>query len=155
MFAQFQREVYDKITDSERTEFNRYKREADRIPRWPQNWNRTYELASDTPAFGVLMLHGIPIVHTVCGPLARQLQEDGGEVLGLRIPGHGTMPSGLIHATFEDMAAAVRIGIKHLQPEVGNRPIFIVGYSNGGAFAIHYGLASLEEANCLDLPESS
>jgi alpha-beta hydrolase superfamily lysophospholipase len=79
--------------------------------------------------------------------LGRQFQEDGGDVLGLRMPGHGTTPSGLIHATFQDMAAAVRIGMKDLKRKVGDRPIFMVGYSNGGALATNYSLASVEDGN--------
>ena len=146
LFAQLQSEVYAKIDDSERTEFNRYNEGSRSDPaRWPQNWNRTYKLTSDTPAFGVLMLHGYSDSPYSLRILARQLHEDGGELLGLRIPGHGTAPSGLMHTTFGDMAAAVRIGIKHLASRVGDKPIFIVGYSNGGALAIHYALASLEE----------
>ena len=147
LFAQLHSEVYARIDDSERTGFNRYNEGSRSDPaRWPQNWNRTYELASDAPGFGVLMLHGYSDSPYSLRTLARQLHEDGGEALGLRIPGHGTVPSGLIHTTFGDMTAAVRIAIKHLASRVGDKPIFIVGYSNGGALAIHYALASLEEA---------
>jgi hypothetical protein len=59
LFAQLQREVYDKITEAERTDFNRYNSGSKSDPAiWARNWNRTFELASDNPAFGVLLLHG-------------------------------------------------------------------------------------------------
>ena len=146
LFAQLQSDVYDKITDAERTDFNRYNSGSKSDPAsWPRNWNRTFELTSDNPAFGVLLLHGYSDSPYSLLTLGRQLQEDGGDVLGLRIPGHGTAPSGLIHATFKDMEAAVRIGMKHLKSRLGNRPIFIVGYSNGGALATDYSLASVED----------
>ncbi len=148
LFAQLQRDVYDKITETERTDFNRYNAGSKSDPAiWPHNWNRTFELANDTPAFGVLLLHGYSDSPYSLLTLGRQLHEDGGDVLGLRMPGHGTAPSGLIHATLQDMAAAVRIGMKHLKSRVGDRPIFIVGYSNGGALATNYTLASLEDGN--------
>lgn len=146
LFTQLQSEVYARIDDAERTEFNRYNAGSRSDPAtWPQNWNRTYQLRSDTPSFGVLMLHGYSDSPYSLRTLARQLHEEGGEVLGLRIPGHGTAPSGLIQTTFADMAAAVRIGMRHLENRVGDKPIFIVGYSNGGALATHYALASLEQ----------
>lgn len=146
LFAQLKSEVYDKIDDGERTQFNRYNAGSKSDPAaWPQNWNRTYQLTRDAPAFGVLMLHGYSDSPYSLRTLARQLHEDGGEVLGLRIPGHGTAPSALIQTTFADMAAAVRIGMKHLASRVGDKPIFIVGYSNGGALATHYALASVED----------
>jgi alpha-beta hydrolase superfamily lysophospholipase len=148
LFAQLQSEVYAKIDDGERTEFNRYNQGSKSDPAtWPRNWNRTYELASDTPAFGVLMLHGYSDSPYSLRDLARQLHAEGGDVLGLRIPGHGTAPSALIQTTFDDMAAAVRIGMKHLAGKMGDKPIFIVGYSNGAALATHYTLASVEDAS--------
>lgn len=150
LFAQLQREVYDKITETERTDFNRYNSGSKSDPAiWPRNWNRTFELTSNNPSFGVLLLHGYSDSPYSLLTLGQQLHADGGDVLGLRIPGHGTAPSGLIHATFKDMEAAVGIGMKHLKSRLGNRPIFIVGYSNGGALATDYSLASVEES---DLP---
>ena len=146
LFAQLQSDVYSKVPDAERTDFNRYNAGSRSDPAiWPQNWNRTFELASDTAAFGVLLLHGYSDSPYSLRALGLQLHEDGGDVLGLRMPGHGTAPTGLIHATFKDMAAAVRIGMKHLKSRLGDRPIFIVGYSNGGALATNYALASVED----------
>ncbi|MFI0843759.1 alpha/beta hydrolase [Mesorhizobium sp. IMUNJ 23232] len=146
LFAQLQSDVYARIDDAERTEFNRYNAGSRSDPaKWPQNWNHTYQLTSDAPAFGVLMLHGYSDSPYSLRTLARQLHEEGGEVLGLRIPGHGTAPSALIQTTFADMAAAVRIGMKHVAGKMGGKPIFIVGYSNGGALATHYALASVED----------
>ncbi|MEQ1955470.1 alpha/beta hydrolase [Mesorhizobium yinganensis] len=148
LFAQLQTEVYAKIDDSERTLFNRYNEGSRSDPaRWPQNWNHTYQLGNEAPAFGVLMLHGYSDSPYSLRALARLLHENGGEVLGLRIPGHGTAPSALIQTTFGDMAAAVRIGMKHLAGKLGGKPIFIVGYSNGGALATHYALASVEDTS--------
>jgi alpha-beta hydrolase superfamily lysophospholipase len=58
-------------------------------------------------------------------------------VIGLRLPGHGTAPSGLKYVEWEDMAAAVRLSMDHLAAKVGQKPIHIVGYSNGAPLAIN------------------
>jgi len=65
--------------------------------------------------------------------------------VGLRIPGHGTAPVGLTDVRWEDMAAAVRLAARHLAERVGDAPLFVVGYSNGGALAVEYALASLRD----------
>jgi alpha-beta hydrolase superfamily lysophospholipase len=146
LFAQLKREVYDKIEDRQKTRFNRYNAGSAADPAmWTQNWNRTYQLSHEAPSFGVLMLHGYSDSPYSLRFLADRLHRDGAEVLGLRIPGHGTAPSALIQTTFADMAAAVRIGARHLADELGGKPFYIVGYSNGGALATHYALASVED----------
>tara|TARA_R110002096_G_scaffold18401_3_gene62671 strand:- start:1527 stop:2468 length:942 start_codon:yes stop_codon:yes gene_type:complete len=43
------------------------------------------------------------------------------------------------------MAAAVEIAMRHLSEQVGDRPIYMVGYSNGGALAVQYALSALED----------
>jgi pimeloyl-ACP methyl ester carboxylesterase len=61
-------------------------------------------------------------------------------VVGVRLPGHGTAPSGLKYVKAEDMIAATRIAMAHLSASVGNRPVHIVGYSTGAALALDYSL---------------
>jgi alpha-beta hydrolase superfamily lysophospholipase len=78
--------------------------------------------------------------------LGRRLHSAGAWVIGLRLPGHGTAPSGLLQMKWEDMAAAVRLVMRHLSTKVGDRPIYIVGYSNGGALAVHYVLSGMEDS---------
>jgi len=65
-------------------------------------------------------------------------------VLGLRLPGHGTAPSGLKHVRWEDMAAAVRMAVNHLAAKVDGGPIHIFGYSTGAALAIDFSLDTLD-----------
>ena len=45
------------------------------------------------------------------------------------------------------MAAAVRIAARHVQDTVGDKPFYLVGYSNGGALAVEYTLATLDDAS--------
>lgn len=43
------------------------------------------------------------------------------------------------------MAAALRLTMRHLKNRVGDAPIFMVGYSTGGALAVQYGLETLDD----------
>jgi len=150
LFAQLKRDVYDKVAPKDRSDFNRYTAGSRSDPGiWPQNWNRTFRLTADAPTFGVLLLHGYSDSPYSLRALGLQMREQGGDVLGLRLPGHGTAPSALKSTTFEDMAAAVRIAMKDMKSRMGDRPIFIIGYSNGATLATHYALASVGNA---DLP---
>jgi pimeloyl-ACP methyl ester carboxylesterase len=65
-------------------------------------------------------------------------------VIGLRLPGHGTAPSGLKHVTRHDMAAAVRLAMEHLSSKLGEKPIHMVGYSTGAALALDFALDAME-----------
>jgi alpha-beta hydrolase superfamily lysophospholipase len=73
-------------------------------------------------------------------------------IVALRIPGHGTAPSGLLDTEWEDMAAAVKIAVSDLVKTVGDGPISVIGYSNGGALAIEYSLAAIEDRS-LRMPD--
>lgn len=72
--------------------------------------------------------------------VGEMLQQRGYSVLGLRLPGHGTVPSGLLNLHWRDMAAVVRLGMQHLQQRVPGRPLYIIGYSTGAALALDYAL---------------
>ena len=43
------------------------------------------------------------------------------------------------------MAAAVKLAVAHVRQKVGDRPVYIFGYSNGGALAVLYALSALED----------
>ena len=61
--------------------------------------------------------------------------------------GHGTVPGGLVNATWEDWSAAVRMGARHMRRQIGpDRPLVLVGYSNGGALVTKYTLDALDDA---------
>ena len=114
--------------------------------RWPRNWNRSFELAPDAPVGGVLLLHGMSDSPYSLRALGETLNRRGYQVLGLRLPGHGTAPSGLRFITWQDMAAAVRLAMDHLRTALGSRPIHIIGYSTGGPLALDYALKAVEGA---------
>ena len=146
LFAQLDESVYEEIPDDARVSINRYNRDSLSDPsRWSPNWNRSFELAADDPKAGVLLLHGMSDSPYSLRNLGQRLNQAGALVLGLRIPGHGTAPSGLVEVTWQDMAASVRLAVHHLADQIGDRPLHVVGYSNGAALAVHYALATLED----------
>ena len=144
LFQQLDALVYAKIPPEERRQINRYDRDSLSDPaRWSPNWNRSFELPAEAPSAGVLLLHGMSDSPYSLRHLGQRLNAAGAWVVGLRIPGHGTAPSGLVEVTWQDMAAAVRLAMRHLADRTGQRPRFIAGYSNGAALAVHYALATL------------
>ena len=146
LFAQLDELVYAQTGLVGHDEFNRYKRGSLSDPgRWSPNWNRSYELPVDAPKASVLLLHGLSDSPYSLRSLAERLQKAGVHTLGLRVPGHGTAPSGLVTTSWQDMAAAVSLAVRHLAAQNGDRPIHIVGYSNGAALAVHYVLSTLDD----------
>jgi alpha-beta hydrolase superfamily lysophospholipase len=146
LFKQLNERVYDRIEPEDRRLINRYHRGSLSDPdRWSTNWNRTFELSEKAPKAGILLLHGMSDSPYSLRSLGLRLHASGAWVVGLRLPGHGTAPSGLVSVKWQDMVAAVRLSMEHLRDKVGDRPLYIVGYSNGGALAVHYAISALED----------
>ena len=151
VFQQVKTEVVDQLEAADRGIIRRFDPGSKSNPdRWPQDWNRTFELEQQTPAAGILLLHGMSDSPYSLRHFGKSLHARGAYVLGLRIPGHGTAPSGLVTARWEDMAAAVRLAVKHTKSVVGDKPVYLVGYSNGGALSVQYAQNSLLDPS---LPE--
>ena len=146
LFRQLDEQVYAKTPPHDRRAINRYNRDSLSDPeRWSPNWNRSFELAAESPNAGVLLLHGMSDSPYSLRNLGERLHAAGAHVIGLRMPGHGTAPSGLVELTWQDMAAATRLAIRHLAEQSGDRPLHIVGYSTGAALAVLYALAAVED----------
>lgn len=144
LFQQLNEEVYAVSPKGSGNELLRFSDggAADTRARQP-NWNRSFEMKQATPIGGVLLLHGLSDSPYTMRSLAGSLHTEGYQVLGLRIPGHGTAPSGLKHVHWEDMAGAVRIAMEHLAAQVGDTPVHIFGYSSGASLAIDFTLEAI------------
>jgi len=144
LFDQLDTLVYQKIAPEDRRKLNRYYRGSFSDPGlWPTNWNRTFVLPAPDPAIRVLLLHGMSDSPYSMRSIGEFLHRHGAYVIGLRLPGHGQAPSGLLNVKWEDMAAAVRLAMQELREKSHGSPLYIVGYSNGGALAVQYVLDSL------------
>ena len=112
------------------------------------DWNRTFEAVPGDIRGGALLVHGLTDAPYSMRAIAETLGAQGYYALAMRMPGHGTIPSGLVHATWEDWMAAVRVGVRHVRERVGpDKPIVLVGYSNGGALVVKYALDVLDGAS--------
>ena len=144
LFEQLEKRVYDGIDSEDQTIINRYHRGSLSDPgNWPTNWNRSFVMPSAAPEIGVLLLHGMSDSPYSLRSIGEMLHDRGAYVIGLRVPGHGQAPSGLLDVEWEDMAAAVRLAMAELAQQSAGTPLYIVGYSNGGALAVQYTLDSL------------
>ena len=155
LFDELQKKVYDKVLPSEQNHLNRYTKESISNPSlWKPNWNKSFELTVKNPKGAVLLLHGMSDSPYSLHTQAEYLHKNGYWVLGLRMPGHGTIPSGLTTMKWQDMAAVVEMGMKHLEVQLGGKPIHIMGYSTGAPLALNYTLKALEDKSTLRVPDS-
>jgi alpha-beta hydrolase superfamily lysophospholipase len=143
VFNEMDRRIYANSTTGPAQALERYSRGslADPAQRQP-NWNRSFELGGESPRSGILLLHGMSDSPYSLRALGETLQQHGYLVVGLRMPGHGTLPSGLLELQWRDMAAVVRVGMRYLAQRVTGKPIHIIGYSTGAALALEYALAA-------------
>ncbi|MCA9426381.1 MAG: alpha/beta fold hydrolase [Candidatus Omnitrophica bacterium] len=113
------------------------------------NWNRTQELIPESqPKGSILLLHGLTDSPYSVRSVAENLHSKGFHVLCLRLPGHGTVPAGLLSVSFRDWTHVVENAVAYLTDKVGeNLPFYIGGYSNGGALALNYTLNTLITGN--------
>lgn len=112
---------------------------------FPVDWNRSFELRPAAPRAAALLLHGLTDSPYSVRAIGEVLLDEGFHVLGLRLPGHGTLPASLADVSRDDWRAAVRIGARHLCRDEDGRPFWIVGYSNGAALALDHALAAIDD----------
>ena len=144
LFQQLDRLVYAAVPPVKGQAINRYSRGSLSDPqRWSPNWNRSFVLPKESPKAAVLLVHGMSDSPYSLRALGEQLNNAGAYVLGLRLPGHGTAPAGLVEVTWKDMDGAVRLAVRHLAQHAGGRPLYVVGYSTGAALAVNYALETL------------
>ena len=145
LFAQV-RALELRINPADRTPVNRYNRGSLSDPASAgADWNRSFETTPPTIRGGALLLHGLTDSPYSMRKVAEVLRDNGIYSLALRVPGHGTVPSGLVTATWADWLAAVRMGVRHVRSKTPEgAPLLLVGYSNGGALALKYTLDAVE-----------
>jgi alpha-beta hydrolase superfamily lysophospholipase len=154
LFSQLGEEVYAHVDTGSAYELFRYSANSTADPRNNEpDWNRSFELTSEVPVGGVLLLHGMSDSPYSMRALAEKLAQQGYWVIGQRMPGHGTAPSGLKHIRARDMIAAVRLAMEHLASKLGDKPIHMVGYSTGAALALDFAIEAME-GNAAPTPAS-
>ncbi len=148
VFTEVRQEVTDKLPPQERVGFNRYFVGSPVYPgKFSQDYNRTYLLPPQGEAAGVaVFLHGLTDSPYSLRHLASNYAERGFHAIVIRLPGHGTVPGGLTAASYEDWRAAARLAMREARRLAGpDKPIHLIGYSNGGALALLHALDALDD----------
>lgn len=149
-FDEVKAQVTDKLEPSERVNSNRYFAGAPMYPgHFARDWNRSYVLEPrGNPVGAVVLIHGLTDSPYSLRDIAELYRAHGFVAIGLRVPGHGTVPAALTKANWPSWLAATRLAMREARRRAGpNAPIHIVGYSNGGALAVKYTLDACEHGD--------
>jgi alpha-beta hydrolase superfamily lysophospholipase len=147
LFADVRANVTDRLPPSERIASNRYFAGSPLYPpHFTHDWNRSYVLRPPGPPVGaVVLLHGLTDAPYSLRHVAQRYVEHGYVAVGIRLPGHGTVPAALTSVDWETWMAATRLAVREARQLVGpDKPLDLVGYSNGGALALKYAMDAIE-----------
>src|SRR5580700_7494827 len=148
IFAAVRTEVTDKLDPQDRAPLNRYFAGSPIYPgRFSQDFNRSFVLEPNGPPVGaVVLLHGLTDAPYSQRHIAEAYRDHGFVAIVIRLPGHGTVPAGLVDAEWEDWTAATRLAVREARRRIGpSAPLHLVGFSNGGALAVKYALDSIAD----------
>ena len=140
--------VTRKLEPDERVPYNRYFEGSPVFPpKFTYDWNRSYVIQpASAPRGAVVLLHGLTDSPYSLRHIAQRYAEHGFVAIGIRMPGHGTVPAGLTDVRWEDWAAATRLAVREARRRVpAPAPLHLVGFSNGGALAVKYSLDAIED----------
>jgi alpha-beta hydrolase superfamily lysophospholipase len=148
IFDSVRANVTQRLEADARVPYNRYFEGSPVYPpRFAQDWNRSYVIEpASAPKGAVVLLHGLTDSPYSLRHVARRYAERGFVAIGLRVPGHGTVPAGLTDARWEDWMAATRLAVREARRRApAPAPLHLVGFSNGGALAVKHALDAIED----------
>ena len=148
IFDSVQANVTRKLGPDDRVPYNRYFEGSPVFPpRFAQDWNRSYVIEpASAPRGAVVLLHGLTDSPYSLRHVARRYTERGFVAIGIRMPGHGTVPAGLTDVRWEAWSAATRLAVREARRRApAPVPLHLVGFSNGGALAVKYALDAIED----------
>ncbi|ARN73174.1 alpha/beta hydrolase [Oceanicoccus sagamiensis] len=109
------------------------------------NWNKSFVLKPQAPKAAVIMVHGLSDSPYSVRALAESLYANNLLVVGLRMPGHGTIPAALRDTRWQDFRHSVTLASQWLHKTTGgDLPFYMLGYSNGAAIITDYSLLAME-----------
>jgi alpha-beta hydrolase superfamily lysophospholipase len=109
-------------------------------------YNRSFELVPDTVRGAVLLVHGLSDSPYAMRAMAEVFKAQGFYVLVLRLPGHGTIPAGLLDVRWQDWYAAVALAARYASDRAGSgQPFYAGGFSTGAALTTLYALHALDD----------
>ena len=109
-----------------------------------QPYNRSSRRSPPIVKGAALLIHGLSDSPYSVQHLGDVLLAQGFEVTILRLPGHGTLPSGMVGMHYEDWAAAMRVAARDISVRLpATLPFYIAGYSTGGTLSLSYALDAI------------
>ena len=148
LFAELRRRVLDDPQTADRAPISRYNPGSvvARLALGGQ-YNHSFELIpAGEPRGAVLLVHGLTDSPYSMRALAETFLAHGYHVVVLRLPGHGTVPSGLVDIEWEDWYDAVVLAARHAASRAGpGKPFIACGHSTGAALMTLYSLRSLDD----------
>ncbi len=138
--------IYDTLAKESKQKFCKYTKGDISSPIINgENLNASFEFQPQGEEFkgGVLLLHGLSDSPYHVRKIGRFLSQAGYYVIGLRLPGHGTVPAALLDIRWQDWYQATVFGAKFVKDRIKKegKGLFIMGgFSTGGALTIHYAL---------------
>jgi alpha-beta hydrolase superfamily lysophospholipase len=147
LFAELRRKVLDDPASADKQVLGRYTpgsipaRLALETP-----YNRSFELVPTEIRGAALLVHGLSDSPYSMRALADTLYAQGYYVLALRLPGHGTLPSGLTDVNWRDWYAAVALAARHAAAQAPGKPFIAGGHSTGAALVTLYSVRALDDA---------
>lgn len=152
------RDLFAQMADGNVGKFNKYNPKSTSYS-FPNNDNLNasfvYDPGVEHTKGVILLLHGLSDSPFHMRDLGMVFKNQGFFVLGLRLPGHGTIPSGLLNVTSQQWMQATNWGAEQLHKiakERNNVPLYMGGFSTGGALILNYTYKSLQN-NQLHKPE--
>jgi len=148
---QFLATIQNGVTIEETASFNRYARNNKSSPYVDgDNLNASFEFLPDEEEIkgGVLLVHGLTDSPYHMKSIGKIFFNNGFYVIGLRLPGHGTVPGGLLNVNWEDWYSAVKFGARMVLEKIENRrdsKFYVGGFSTGGALTLRYFLETSSE----------
>lgn len=146
LMAAVRREVFGAPEDGAAAPLNRYVAGSPVDPgTFATDWNRSYVMEPDgAPVGAAVFLHGLTDAPYSLRNLAAVYRDRGFVAVGIRLPGHGTVPAGLTEVEWEDWMAATRLAVREAARRAGTgKRLHVVGFSNGGALAMKYALDAI------------
>lgn len=148
LFDEVRANVTQKLEPEDKIPANRYFEGSAIYPgNFATDWNRSYILEPDrAPVGAVVLLHGLTDSPYSLRHVARRYREHGYVSVAIRMPAHGTVPGALAEVDWEDWSAATHLAVREARRRIGpSRPLHLVGFSLGGAFAMKYALDVIDD----------
>ena len=148
IFQDMKVNLNDALSEGNKNALNRFYPGSAVYPaHFQTDWNRSFVLMPKGEIRGaVVLLHGLTDSPYSVRYLAEDYRQRGFVAVAPRLPGHGTAPGSLTAVSWQSWMAATRLAVREATRLAGSqRPLHLVGYSNGGALAMKYALESLSD----------